>query len=479
MKKYLLYILPVVLCELTLSGCNDFLDEQPRGMAIAEDVSVFDGMFNTADLMNMNVSLYYPYALSDEIIWTESESDVQLMASTYGNTMFNAYQYKDKIYNDNQKCEMWESCYNKIYAYNVIANGVPDASGSDKEKQYLEAEARASRAFMHFLLAQWFAMPYEEATAASELAVPIVTEANTQVFDYQRATVKELYEWVVSELEYAAPRLEDREEHKMRVYQPTGYALLGKVYFFMHQYDKAREALRKAYDMLQESETVYLTDQNEVQEEFEYMEIDPMTLSDIIPYTFNNNEVLWCKQNPSSGSFYFAYYGMQTGLIQDKFFDMYEEGDLRRNMINTYDADGYPLDHPTACIVGSFPCLGITLPEVILMLAECEARVGSAQSARDILTAFRTTRMLAGYENIPEDVTSKNDLIRYCVDEQTREFIGTGYRWYNIRRLWSDPIFQDWKPICHEYEGEVFTLQEAQLKQEIPESIMRWNNSWR
>lgn len=112
-------------------------------------------------------------------------------------------------------------------------------------------------------------------------------------------------------------------------------------------------------------------------------------------------------------------------------------------------------------------------------MAECEARAGLESESRRILEEFRGYRLLSGFEIIPQSVQTKNDLIRFCVEEQTREFVGTGYRYYNVRRLWNDPLFQDWKPITHTVGSQVYTLEETQLKTAYPETVLIWNEEWR
>ena len=113
------------------------------------------------------------------------------------------------------------------------------------------------------------------------------------------------------------------------------------------------------------------------------------------------------------------------------------------------------------------------------VLAECEARAGLESESRRILEEFRGYRLLSGFEIIPQSVQTKNDLIRFCVEEQTREFVGTGYRYYNVRRLWNDPLFQDWMPITHTVGSQVYTLEETQLKTAYPETVLIWNEEWR
>ena len=81
------------------------------------------------------------------------------------------------------------------------------------------------------------------------------------------------------------------------------------------------------------------------------------------------------------------------------------------------------------------------------MLAECEARAGSESEAKRILKEFRSYRLLDGYEDVPASVKTKEELIRFCAEEQTREFVGTGYRFYNVRRLWNALCFRIGNPL--------------------------------
>lgn len=476
--KYLLYI---IFSGMLCAGCDDFLDESPRGNAIAETTEEYEKLFNDSQGFNMYLAEQY-YALwkSDDLIFTDDCYNTIAMASSFPTSIQAAIEYKDKIYRDDETTPEWERITQMLYSYNVIANGVPTAKGSDADKKHLLAEARVCRAYMHFLLAQWYAMPYNENTAATEKAIPIVTKADTQIMYYERATVKELYEWIITEMEEACPDLKERTEHRMRCYKSTGYALLGKVYFHMSQYNKALVALRQAYDALQGDSNVYLTDHRTKQAEYGYTEIPMMPLSSYIPYPYKDNEVLFCKCGMGGRQYYPLYYSMQpSDFLKPEVYALFNENDLRRNLICTKDINGKAYPYPTATFIGAMTNIGCTLPEVYLMLAECEARAGSESNARAILKTFRTTRLLPGYEEIPATVSTKNDLIRFCVEEQTREFAGTGYRFYNVRRLWNDPLFQDWKPITHTVGDKVFTMQEFQLKTQFPETVLIWNENWR
>lgn len=466
---------------LLCTGCDDFLDESPRGNAIAETTEEYEQLFNDSQGFNMLFAeQYYTLWKSDDLIFTDDCFNSIAMASSFPSSVQAAIEYKDVIYREDETTPEWEQCAKQIYRFNVIANGINSAKGPESDKKLIQAEARVCRAYMHFLLAQWYAMPYNENTADVEKAIPIVTEADTQITYYERATVKELYDWIVAEMEEFCPDLEVRTEHRMRCYQPTGYALLGKVYFNMGKYDKALSALRKAFNALQGDANVFLTNHRTKQSAYNYTEIPMMSLSSYVPFPYRDNEVLFCRCGMGGRQYFPLYYGTQpTDFLKPEIYALFDVHDLRRNMICTKDINGKEYPYPTSTFVGSMTNVGCTLPEVYLMLAECEARVGSENNARTILKDFRSTRMMEGYEDLPSSVTTKDELIRFCVEEQTREFAGTGYRFYNVRRLWNDPLFQDWKPITHTVGDKVFTMKESQLKTQFPETVLIWNENWR
>ncbi|MBP3827794.1 MAG: RagB/SusD family nutrient uptake outer membrane protein [Prevotella sp.] len=476
MKKNTIYGV-IMMLALVCSSCDDFLDKTPRGNAIADSADEYEAILNGSQNFNLLFfDQYYALWKSDDLIYTQGSLKTINSLGGFPSSIEDAIKYQDKIYRADESTPEFENIYNQIYMYNVVVNGVMDASGNEIEKKQLLAEARVSRAYMHFLTAQWYAMPYNEQTASTVKALPIIDKANTQQKDFEPATVEEYYQWIVKEMEEACPDLKQRTEHKMRCYKATGYALLGKVYFFMNKYDKALQHLRTAYDMLQGDEVVYLTDQNTKQKPYGYKELDLWSLMTFVPYPYRDNEVLFCKCGTSMRCWQLYSPGVEpTDYLKPEVYDLYTDKDLRRNYIVTKDISGNKLPYPSATFPGCMTNVGISLPEVYLMLAESEARVGSESNAREVLKALRSTRMLTGYEDIPASVQTKNDLIKFCFDEESREFAGTGYRFYTVRRLWNDPLFQDQKPISHFIDDQVFTMQEAQLKTDLPETILIWN----
>ncbi len=477
MTKYIKILFIALSMLLTATSCEKFLDVQPRGNAIAETTEHYNGLFNSLSLMNFVLDYNdYSYWKNDEVVLTGESFDNISYSAENPQSILRAYEYMDGVYNADEQCSKIVKAYNQIYTYNIIANEVQGCDGVQATKDYLYAEARVTRAYLYFLLAQWFGLPYNESIEDTELILPIVIEANTSVNNYNRATMREMYDFIVNEMEEACPKLENRAEHKMRVYMPTGYAMLGKVYWMMGKYDKALEKLKVAYDLLKEDDNVTLTNYMTTQAAYGYTEVPVNMQSRLNVYKFRDPQVLYNKQNTLMTYFYFQYYGMTMYYLKQEYYDKFDEHDLRRNRICTVDAFGGALELPFAGFPGSFVNYGVEYQEVYLQLAECYARTGQLDKAKEIIEEFRSYRMYTGYAAVPSNVVTQNDYIRFCVDEQTREYIGTGYRWYNMRRLWNDPLFDH--NYTHTYDGQTFTLTESQLKEEIPATVLMWNENW-
>lgn len=488
MKKYIPLILATLQAPFATS-CEDFLDDQPRGYAIAQTTGEFEGMFNTSDLMHFGTVDYTLWMNDDRQL---DETMDAALSRWYSNpqSIHRAYVYDKDVYDPEENCKAWINSYKNIYTYNSIINGVMQSTGgSEAEKKAIQAEARVGRAWMHFLVAQMFSRPYKASYADTELTVPIVTEARASETNFTRATMKDFYAWLTQELEEACPDLPDNTDINVRIYKTTGYAIMGRVLWSIGQYDKALTALRIAYERLPQETHMHLIDYNVFQESTGYQPLQKMAFTSahasssncMIPWASESPEILLVKQADSGMSVqvtYWGYLGNELFGLNPKYMGLYDEHDLRLNLIPTKDDAGNPLALPVGGLRDGVLNFGVELADVYLALAECEARVGSEASARKILAEFRSKRVRTGYEEVPASIATKEQLIQFCLDEQHREFMGKTQRWSCIRRLWDDPLFQKEKPLQHKLGDQTFNLDEDKLYLQIPASVLKWNSSW-
>ena len=135
--------------------------------------------------------------------------------------------------------------YNTIAAANeILASYSEDAE--DESTIYKIAQARAMRAFAYLNLAPYFQFGY--AAGAEDLpCIPIVTEKTTEFTDNPRATVAEVYELIISDLDYAIGNLDGYvRTDKSRIDIQTAYGLRARAYLNMQEWGKAAADAAKA-----------------------------------------------------------------------------------------------------------------------------------------------------------------------------------------------------------------------------------------
>ena len=138
-------------------------------------------------------------------------------------------------------------------------------------------------------------------------------------------------------------------------------------------------------------------------------------------------------------------------------------------------SDQYYIDLQHTRISTNF---GITTPDLFLMYAECLARTGNDDEAAALLEELRAARMPAANAAVPASL-SGDELVRYAVAERMRENLGYGASWFDMRRLWADPLFQDMKQWYVHTDGvQEYTLTEQRLVMRIPPSVMIWHDDY-
>lgn len=133
--------------------------------------------------------------------------------------------------------------YRQIGAANEIIKAVDMASADAKTKAHV-AEAYAIRAFDYMALAPYFQFSYS--TAKDQPCVPICSDERDAT-NNPRATVEEIYQLVVSDLDFAIENLEGyTRASKAEIDQQVAYGLRARAYLAMGEYAKAAEDAQKA-----------------------------------------------------------------------------------------------------------------------------------------------------------------------------------------------------------------------------------------
>lgn len=133
--------------------------------------------------------------------------------------------------------------YRGVYDEVARANDVIKAYGeitaeTSAEIKYKVAQAYAIRAFCYLNIAPYFQFNYK--TSSDKPCVPLVTETTTDFTNNPRATVKEIYDQIVSDLDFAIANLEGyTRPDKSKIDRQVAYGLRARANLDMGKYAEA------------------------------------------------------------------------------------------------------------------------------------------------------------------------------------------------------------------------------------------------
>lgn len=464
MKKYII----ILAAALTLSiSCTQWLDVKPRGYDIPTTIEQYEGMLFGIDPFFLDEVFEY---MSFE--FTADADSYKNAYATLGRAKCNAYKWEKEIFLPEENSGEWNFPTSLLYPLNVVIAEVLGAEGGTPEsREAIRAEARMARAWYHFMLAQFFALPYDKATSSSTKCIPIITTASTVGADFPLKTMEEVYSFIITEMKESVEQLPDVMEHHLRIFKASGYAMLGKVLWTIGDYSQALGYLRTAFTSAKEQGAVLLDYNTYLQEDGsislptdwaaqpEYLYLVG-TMSRLMPAVYS------------------TYYSQALFPIKEEIlFNYFKKNDTRLAFLNGINSgiSAYASfkmgDVYAPNVDGMITNVGIGVPDLYLMYAECLAREGYDSEAREVLVELRTHRMSAA-----DAASVDGDITIAIIGERIREYLGYGNLWFDMRRLWKDDKFQYLKEYYTHTDGtETYTLTEERLKLEIPPKIISWH----
>jgi len=448
---------------------KSFLEVLPKGKVIAVNMKDYELLLNNPDLQNVGADAQI--MLGDEVTIEEPYySSLTLREQRL-------FTWSADLYQPDENSAETSGPLSAIYSYNKIINEVMDASdGTLQQKKSIRAEALAGRAWTYFLLINYYGKPFHASTAANDPGFPIITTADITVNSFTRASVREVYDFIIADLETAMPDLPPQVFHRLRMSKPAAQALLGKVHVFMQQFNQALPLLESALNGFSTAQVpVQLYDYNlTFSPNGEFMPVG--FFGPNYPLTSDNREVAYLRQFSNFHAL------MNTLQVNSQTMALYTPSDYRRML---YSPTPFPegpafrggAHRRTAPTIVPF---GVNVPEVYLLIAECKARANDLAGAVTVLQQLRRNRLPQADVAVPPATASdQNRLLQFVMDERMREFAGLGFRWFDMRRLSVDPAFT-MPNYTHRLYAEDGTVTEYQLKPErmvlkIPKRILLAN----
>lgn len=477
-----------------LVGCNKFLDVPPTtNVTIPKTLKDYQSLLYPT-------SMSYGYnainnLMGDDVYFSK------YFYETQPETIVDkrAYLYESEIFDLTITPKTWNDTYSNIFTLNKIIHEVREIKGEPMALVLqTDAEARMYRAYNYFHLVNTFAKPYH-LSLEGDLGIPVTDVNDVLEKDRKRTPLKEVYDYILKDLDSAVKYLPNHSAIQSRYLanKMAAYGIKAKVLFYMGQYDQSLREIENVFKILHSGEgsKVELTYRClDYKTELAYK--DPaqpwkgMSATKNFPIAFTtevkNVESLFTRMayisDPAKGMMYGV--PLNACFVSDMIVTLYNArpGDLRQSYwLFDKTTSGAPWDknEPGRYLKKHYYSnAGLSYPELILMASECYARKNDLFNALKYLNELRVNRYVANqYTELHSG--DKNTVIKWILEERIREFVAQGHRWWDMRRLWEDPIGSQLIVKERVLDGKKYPLTKERLTLRIPEYIMQFHPDWK
>ena len=442
--KKTIYGVGLMLCGVSLTSCDSFLEEYSQDLAKVtgwedlDEVLLGDAYIKTCRIVSANYSVGtenrdsdfdFLHYMTDEITMTEYTGNDLLY---YDYTVFPFYTWQQDTGTDYNlrysggDAQYWNTLYSRINVCNMVISLIDEQPApteiDEQAKRRVKGEAYFLRGLYYFMLANLYCEPYAPSTASSTVGLPMKYSEVVEDKEYTRENLEVTYENIISDLRNAEEYLEGTTPKSLyRAGLPTAKLLLSRVYLYMQDWSNAVKKAREVLDI-----------------NSRLLSLSSKTPGDAC-LDASSPEVLFSMGDYMVASLFSdERRNMAKWRVSDEMVALYSSDDLRKNryignsQFNRPNAfrkfNGQSEAWGPINTVGSV--FTFRTSEAYLTLAEASAYSGDETTARTTLEKFLATRM-SGKVSVDE---SGNDLIDFIRDERAREFLIEGHRWFDLRR---------------------------------------------
>lgn len=431
-------------------GCDNYVDIKTEGRLIPEETENYRYLLQNSYVYDISYGAVD--VASDDISFQNDAQTTALGASDYYRPFVNLYKWSDQIYLDGELDYNMNSLYSALYNVNIVINEVMKSkNGTEAEKLAIKGEAQVHRAFIFLTLVNTFGKAYDATTAATDPGIVLFTTP-TVSDDIKRTSVQNAYDIILSDLNDAVNSGLKPINSGTNVAFPSrasAYALLARTYLYMRNYPLALENAEKALAIQSTLNNL---------EDFEFS---------AFPTRRFDSELILSKWNGYSS----LSYAPQILSLSNELINTFDTNDLRY-VLFTQPSSSFSSDYTIGRsyakegLTGESRNAGPTVPEMMLIKAECQARAGSGDLAMAEINKLRQKRFRAA-QYVPMTAIDSKDALIKVLAERRRELMGTGgFRWFDLKRLNKEPEFA--KTITHTFAGQTFTLAPNSDRYQLP-----------
>lgn len=481
---------------LSLSACSDFLDPKSQSEYVPQNANALQEMLLGSAYPkpkdNLDLLAYMDF-FSDDIQLHKTDYEFDNNFAYRTEALKAIFTWQPDLFFTCEKTgygthNVWESCYKYILGANAALDYIHDVSGTEAEKDYVQAQALGLRGFYYYLLVNHFGAPYNYNKNA--LGVPLKLTSNLVSEDQilmTRNTVEEVYTQILLDLDEAERLFHSLSKDKQ--YQPNYMInlpmielLKSRIFLYMENWEDAAIYANKV-----------INDWN-----FSLVNLNSIPEATVTnPYynftSHKSSEVIWLYGRIADLTVHYNGVNVvKTGDViyyraafnaSDNLLNSFQQGDLRKDkyIVKEYDKqeskflDSYtPFAKYNISAIGAPNgdenfALAFRLSEAYLNLAEASAHNKAEGVALEAIRALLVKRYKPVDYIEPSGLTG-DALIAFIQEERRKELCFEGHRWFDLRRYGMPQFSREW-------QDNIYTLRhnDKSYTMPIPEEVLRKN----
>ena len=259
--KYIYSAAVVAALALTASSCTESMDTEPQGSTLTKgelesNASSLDGLVKgmysnmiEAEAITSwaGATRHYDFGYASTMMMMDNAGEDEVSPNTGYNWYRNNLRFNDRTDKSDITYFLWNQQYKNISQANAIISATESSYKDNSAAAAARGKALAMRAFCYLNLAQMYQFTYKGHEDA--LCVPIVKETTTaeQASDNPRATVKDVYDFIMDDLNNAVTLLDGASRSgKADIDQQVAYGLRARTELVMQTWKAAADDAAKA-----------------------------------------------------------------------------------------------------------------------------------------------------------------------------------------------------------------------------------------
>jgi starch-binding outer membrane protein, SusD/RagB family len=484
-QKWLLILFALIISLSACEKVDEFLEERP-----SKTTSL---VVTTADQLDALLSRYAGFYTEGNRTPIYSTDDYELTLELYNARpatfsmavmLFGLWDIENLPFDGRQI--FWRTEWNKIFHANLVLSYLDRVTGTAEQKAILKADAHLVRAYSLFQLANTYCLPYTEANK-NELGLPSKKSTSFEE-DMTRQTLETTYQQIEEDLEEALkitlPLVQNGVARHWRANKAAANGFAARYWLHRHDYNKAlthAEAALADYNVLVDYNTEMRhgiprtitinpgPNSQVVTLQFPYTHDNQVDLTDMIQwkefmyFRMLNHESWWYVPSQEL----LNLYDQQNDLRYQ--YHMVQHYSYDRGMTNpAYSYPGYVFFFKDRIPSGP------TTAEMILIKAECQARLGQVGPAMTTVNQLYSKRVKPGTPALA--AANQDQAIRVILEERRRE-LPFSHRWFDIRRFNNNGYAQDdveLSRVFYPYTSANVQTDQAPITYTLPKNSRRW-----